>query len=264
MTKRGKLMPFITGVSIIYILLPMLVIIPASFTQASFPSFPPQGFSIQWYTKLLQRPEYIEGFYISIKFALLTALFSIVLGTLGALALAKYNLPGKAFIVSFLTAPLSVPQLVLGVSLLIYFTPLALSGTSLGLFLGHLIISVPYVIRLALTGLSGFDYTLERAAMILGANPFHVFRKITLPLITPAILSGGMFSFLTSFDNVTVSLFLTSGEVTTLPIMVFQHMQDTYDPLTASISTVVVLISVILIVILEKIHGVGRFFGSAH
>jgi putative spermidine/putrescine transport system permease protein len=264
MTKSGKLLTLITWISLIYILIPMLVIIPASFTGANYPSFPPHGLSIQWYTKLIHRPEYITAFFVSIKFALLTAIFSIVLGTLSSLAIAKYNLPGKSYLVSFLTAPLSVPQLVLGVSLLIYFTPLALSGTSTGLFLAHLIISVPYVIRLVLTGLSGFDYTLERAAMILGANPFQVFWKVTMPLITPAILSGGMFAFLTSFDNVTVSLFLTSGDVRTLPIVVFQHMQDTYDPLTAAVSTVVVLISVILILILEKIHGVGRFFGNAH
>jgi putative spermidine/putrescine transport system permease protein len=254
----------ITGVVLLYILLPLFVTIMASFTQANYPSFPPKGFSLQWYTKLLDRPEFMSAFLISIKIALLTALISVILGTLSALALAKYDLPGKSYLVSFLTAPLTVPQLVLGVALLIFLMPLTLAGTLTGLLLGHVIISIPYVMRLVLTGLSGFDYTLERAASILGANPFQVFWRITLPLIRPAMLSGALFAFLTSFDNVTVSMFLISTDMRTLPIELFSHMQDNQDPLTASISSVVILISVIAILIIEKIYGLGRLFGSNH
>ncbi|TDG00952.1 ABC transporter permease [Paenibacillus piri] len=260
----GKIRVLVTALVLIYILLPILVILPASFTSASFPSFPPQGFSVQWYTKLLDRPEYIEAFLNSAKFALLASLISVVLGTLAALALAKYELPGKSYIVSLLTAPLTVPQLVLGVALLIYFTPILLAGTSTGFLIAHIIICVPYVVRFVLTGLSGFDYTLERAASILGANPVTVFWKITLPLIRPAILSGALFSFLTSFDNVTVSLFMVSPNMRTLPLEIFSQMQDAYSPLIASVSGVVVFISLALILVLEKIHGVGHLFGKSH
>jgi putative spermidine/putrescine transport system permease protein len=134
----------------------------------------------------------------------------------------------------------------------------------MGFLIAHIIICIPYVIRLVLTGLSGFDYNLERAAAILGANPVTTFWKVTLPLIRPAIISGGLFSFLTSFDNVTVSLFMVSPDMRTLPIEIFSHMQDAYDPLVASVSSVVIFISVILIIILEKIQGVGRLFGGSH
>ena len=103
------------------------------------------------------------------------------------MAIAKYDIPGKAFITSLLTSPLSVPQLVLGIALLIYFTPMMLAGTSSGFLIAHVIICIPYVIRLVLTGLSGFDYNLERAAAILGANPVVVFWKVTLPLIRPLL-----------------------------------------------------------------------------
>jgi putative spermidine/putrescine transport system permease protein len=120
------------------------------------------------------------------------------------------------------------------------------------------------VIRFVLTGLSGFDYTLERAAAILGASPVTVFWRVTLPLIRPAILSGALFSFLTSFDNVTVSLFMVSSDMRTLPLEIFSNMQDAYSPIVASVSSVVILISVVLILILEKIHGVGRLLGSTH
>ncbi|KIL35470.1 ABC transporter permease [Cohnella kolymensis] len=254
----------VTGLSLLYILIPMLVTIPASFTSASYPSFPPEGLSFQWYTKLLDRPEFIEAFFNSVKFALLASFFGVLFGTLGAIAIAKYEIPGKSFLVSVLTAPLTVPQLVLGVALLIYFTPLMLAGTQTGLLIAHIIICVPYVIRFVLTGLSGFDYTLERAAMILGANPLKVFWRITLPLIRPAILSGALFSFLISFDNVTVSLFMVSSGMRTLPLEIFSNMQDAYSPIVASVSSVVIIISVLLILILEKLHGVGRLVGGAH
>ena len=252
-----------TCISLIFILLPLLVIIPASFTEANYPSFPPEGFSLKWYTKLLDRPDFISALLTSIKYAALTSLFSVLLGTISSLAIAKYELPGKSYIISFLTAPLTVPQLVLGIALLIFFTPLALAGTGIGLLLAHLVISIPYVVRLVLTGLSGFDYTLERAAAILGANPLRVFWKITMPLIRPAMISGALFSFLISFDNVTVSLFLMSNDLRTLPVVLFSHMQDSYDPLIASISSLIIFITVIVIVALERLHGVGRFFDGS-
>ncbi len=264
MKNLGRLRLFVAIISIIYILIPLIVVIPASFTSASYPSFPPEGFSVQWYTALLDRPEFTEALLNSVKFALLAALFSVIFGTLGALAIAKYDIPGKSYITSLLTAPLSVPQLVLGIALLIYFTPMMLAGTSTGFLLAHVVICIPYVIRLVLTGLSGFDYNLERAAAILGASPLTVFWKVTLPLIRPAIISGALFAFLTSFDNVTISLFMVSSDMRTLPIEIFSQMQDSYNPIVASVSSVVIFISVILIVILEKLQGVGKAFGGSH
>lgn len=264
MKSLGIMRLTLTVVSIIYILIPLIVVIPASFTSANYPSFPAEGFSFQWYTKLLDRPEFLEALINSTKFALMAAFFSILFGTLGALAIAKYDIPGKTYITSLLTSPLSVPQLVLGIALLIYFTPMMLAGTNSGFLIAHTIICIPYVIRLVLTGLSGFDYNLERAAAILGANPVVVFWKITLPLIRPAIISGGLFAFLTSFDNVTVSLFMISPDMRTLPIEIFSQMQDAYNPIVASVSTVVIFISVILIIILEKMQGVGKIFGGSH
>ncbi|MFJ5768805.1 ABC transporter permease [Psychrobacillus sp. NPDC093180] len=262
MKTLGRLRLAVAVISIIYILIPLLVVIPASFTSANYPSFPAQGFSFMWYTKILERPEFIEALGNSAKFAFMAALFSVIFGTLGAIAIAKYEIPGKSYITTLLTAPLSVPQLVLGIALLIYFTPMMLAGTPTGFLIAHIIICIPYVIRLVLTGLSGFDYNLERAATILGANPLVVFWKVTLPLIRPAIISGGLFAFLTSFDNVTVSLFMVSSTMRTLPLEIFSHMQDAYDPLIASVSSLVIFISVILILILEKLQGVGKAFGG--
>lgn len=253
-----------TVITLIFILLPLITVIPASFTSANFPSFPPKGFSFQWYTKLLERPEFLSAFIYSVKFAFLATLIAVVIGTLSSIAIAKYNVPGKTYLISLFTSPLTVPQLVLGIALLIFFTPLLLGGTTTGYLIAHVVICVPYVVRLVYTGLSGFDYNLERAAMILGAGPFRVFWKITLPLIRPAMISGGLFSFLISFDNVTVSLFVVPAGIRTLPLEIFSKMQDAYDPLVASVSSMVIFISIIMIVVLEKTHGVDKLFGGPH
>ncbi|MBY0121126.1 ABC transporter permease [Bacillus sp. S/N-304-OC-R1] len=253
---------FVTGMCILFLLLPIIVTVVSSFTETSYPTFPQKGFSLQWYTKILERPEFITAFLNSIKFAALASFFAVILGTLCSIAIAKYNFYGKTFLISLFTAPLTVPQIVLGVALLIYFTPMGLSGTSVGYVISHIIICVPYIIRFVLTGLSGYDYTIERAAVILGAKPLVVFWKVTLPLIRSAMISGALFSFLISFDNVTLSIFMVSPEVRTLPLELFSRMQDSYDPLIASVSSIVVLITVIFIAILEKVYGVGKLYGS--
>jgi putative spermidine/putrescine transport system permease protein len=255
---------FVTVMCILFLLLPIFVTVVASFTEASYPTFPQKGFSLQWYAQILERPEFITAFINSIKFACLASFFSILLGTLSSIAIAKHDFWGKTFLVSLFTAPLTVPQIVLGVALLIYFMPMSMAGTSIGYVIAHIIICVPYTIRFVLAGLSGYDYTIEQAATILGANPFVVFWKITLPLIRPAILSGALFSFLISFDNVTLSIFMVSPEVRTLPIELFSSMQDSYDPLVASVSSIVVFIAVFFILVLEKIYGVGRLYSSQH
>ncbi|MBB4827024.1 putative spermidine/putrescine transport system permease protein [Sporosarcina luteola] len=248
--------------SIFFLLLPIVVTVVSSFTEANYPTFPQAGFSLKWYAKILERPEFITAFLNSVKFATIASVGAVVLGTLSSIAIARYQFPGKNFLVSIFTAPLTVPQIVLGVALIIYFTPFGLTGTTTGYILSHIVICVPYIIRYVLTGLSGYDYTIERAAVILGANPWTVFWKVTVPLVRPAMLSGALFSFLISFDNVTLSIFMVSPEVRTLPIELFSRMQDAYDPLIASVSTIVVLITVVFIALLERIYGVGKLYGG--
>jgi putative spermidine/putrescine transport system permease protein len=191
----------------------------------------------------------------------ITAVLAALIGTLAAFALAKYKFRGSQVINSLLLSPLTVPSLIIGIAALLFFTRIGLAGTFAGLLLAHVLISVPYVVRLVLTGLSSFDFTLEKAGYMLGASPARVFWDITLPLLRPAIVSGMIFSFLTSFDNVTVSLFLVAPDTTTLPLAIFSYMQETLDPLVASISSVVILLSLVFIVILEKVYGLDRLFG---
>lgn len=262
MTRKISSLGIITFIVVLFVISPLLVVIPTSFTSVKYLSFPPVGFSFQWYTKIFDRLEFVDSFIFSLELAALTAIISTIIGTLAGLALHKYKFRGSGFMNGLLLSPLTVPALIIGIAILLFFTRIGIAGTFLGLLLAHVLISIPYVVRLVLTGLSSFDYTLERAAYIMGAKPFHVFRDITLPLLKPAIMSGMIFAFLTSFDNVTVSLFMVSPSTTTLPLAIFSHMQESLDPLVASISSVVILLSLVFIIILERVYGLDRLFGS--
>ncbi|MGM0712568.1 ABC transporter permease [Brevibacillus parabrevis] len=259
--KKINTFGLITFFVLLLVNLPFLVIIPSSFTAAGYLAFPPEGFSFQWYTMILDRPEFVESLWTSLKLATVTAVLATVLGTLAAFALSKYKFRGSGVINALMLSPLTVPSLIIGISALLFFTRIGIAGTFTGLLLAHILISIPYVVRLVLTGLSTFDYTLEKAGYMLGAHPLRVFWNITLPLLRPAIVSGMIFSFLTSFDNVTVSLFLVAPDTTTLPLAIFTYMQETLDPLVASISAVVILLSLVFIVLLEKVYGLERLFG---
>ncbi|KZE47921.1 ABC transporter permease [Brevibacillus parabrevis] len=259
--KKINTFGLITFFVLLLVNLPFLVIIPSSFTAAGYLAFPPEGFSFQWYTMILDRPEFVESLWTSLKLATVTAVLATLLGTLAAFALSKYKFRGSGVINALMLSPLTVPSLIIGISALLFFTRIGIAGTFTGLLLAHILISIPYVVRLVLTGLSTFDYTLEKAGYMLGAHPLRVFWDITLPLLRPAIVSGMIFSFLTSFDNVTVSLFLVAPDTTTLPLAIFTYMQETLDPLVASISAVVILLSLVFIVLLEKVYGLERLFG---
>lgn len=263
-TGRFRISPLgiIAFLVVFLVVSPLLIIVPTSFTATGVLRFPPEGFSLQWYAKILDRPEFIESFWVSLKLAAVTAVLATFIGTLAAFALHKYKPPGSGALNALLLSPLTVPSLIIGISALLFFTRIGLAGTFAGLLLSHILISVPYVVRLVLTGLSSFDYTLERAASILGAHPVRTFWDITLPAIRPAIFTGMVFAFLTSFDNVTVSLFLISPSTTTLPMAIFNYMQDSLTPLVASISSIMILLSLVFIFLLERVYGLDRLFGS--
>jgi putative spermidine/putrescine transport system permease protein len=151
-----------------------------------------------------------------------------------------------------------IPHVVLGVAFLRFFTEVGLTGTMVGLTFTHVIIVMPYALRLVLASASGLDRDAERAALSLGASAFTVFRRITLPLILPGVAGGWVLAFITSFDEVTMTVFVASPSTTTLPVRMYNHIAQTIDPLLASISTVLIVLTVILMVILDRIYGLDK------
>lgn len=235
----------------IYLLLPVLIVVPMSFSDSSFLSFPPDKFSTRWYQALLDDPAWLESAMASLRVALLAAASSVVLGVLAALALVRGSIPFRNTISAILLAPLIVPYVIVGLSVYIAFLKIGLTETTLGFVLVHTALAVPYVTINVATGLIGVDRRLEMAAMNLGAGPISTFFRITLPLIAPSVLAGALFAFITSWDEVVTAIFLSGPELTTMPVKMWSGIRVQIDPTVAAIS------SLSLFVILGSFLAVG-------
>ena len=191
-----------------FVLMPILVVIPVSFSQTQYLVFPPQGFSLRWYMNFFSTPELVDSLWLSLRLAATTTVICTVLGTMVALALVRYQYPGRRAIREFFLSSIVMPRLVLGIALLMFLSKTFLSGHFGGLLLAHIVVAFPYVVRTVSASLFGLDRTLEEAGASLGAAPMMVFRTITLPLLKPGIVAGAIFAFVTSFDELVMTLFL--------------------------------------------------------
>jgi putative spermidine/putrescine transport system permease protein len=240
---------------------PMLVIIATSFTTASYLSFPPIGFTWKWYEVALRKAEFLDSFYYSLYVALASAVFATILGGLVAVALTRFRIPGRALIDAFFMSPLVLPTIVIGIALLQYISRMRAPVSTEILALGHVVITTPYVIRLVTASLAGIDLTYERAARNLGANPIRAFREVTLPLIMPGLAGGAAFAFITSFDNVTISVFLATPSQITLPVRIFNLWDQPIEPWLIAICAMVIAFTMLLIAVIERTIGVRGVLG---
>lgn len=243
-----------------FIMAPLIVIIASSFTSAGYVSFPPIGFSLRWYEEILGRPEFLESFQVSVVIAIVSAGGATLVGTSAALAVARYDFPGRALLATFFLSPLMLPTIVIGIALLIFVNGLGVPRTMWGLVVGHIVITVPFVIRLVGASLAGFDQSLERAAINLGASPWTAFRKITLPIIKSGVAAGAAFAAIVSFDDISVALFMSSPSATTLPVRIFTAVEQSYSPLVPAVSSVTIVLMLILLVLIERSMGLRTLY----
>lgn len=246
----------------IFVLSPIVVVLLASVTAAEYTSFPPQGLSLRWYAAIAGQREFIESFWISVQVAVIACLVATALGVLSALALVRYRFPGRDALSTLFLSPLMLPTVVLGLALLQFYAAVGITRTPFSLVLGHAILTTPYVIRLVSASLSGFDRALELAAQNLGASPFTAFRRVTLPIISPGVIAGAAFAFIVSFDDVSVSLFLSSPGVVTLPVRIFSYLEQHFDPVVTAVCSVLIVIAALLIFLIERTLGLGKLFGA--
>ncbi len=242
----------------LFLLGPLIVIVIVSFNADAYLSFPPERWSLHWYGDLLTNAAFVEGFRVSLVLATATTAAAIAIGVPAAFAISRHRFRGRDLLLSFFTLPLMVPGVVLGLGLLLVFSRLRLTATYPGLLAAHLIITVPYVIRTVATSLSTVVLDYEEAAQSLGATPWRVFRRITLPLVMPGIVAGAAIAFIISFDEVVLTLFLIGPRLTTLPVEVFNYVQFRTDPLVAALSVVLVAISLVGVVLIERALGLRR------
>lgn len=236
---------------LLFLILPILVIIPLSFNSDTFLMYPMSGFSLQWYEDFFTSPAWRQAMMNSMIVSPLATLLAMVLGTMAAIGLTRIDFPGKALLTSIIISPMVVPVVIVGVATYLVFAPIGLSGSYLGLVLVHAALGVPFVVTTVSATLQGFDYNLVRAAASLGANPLTTFFKITLPTVAPGVISGGLFAFGTSFDEVVVTLFLASPAQTTLPRQMFAGIRENISPTIAAVATILTILSTLMLITLE-------------
>jgi putative spermidine/putrescine transport system permease protein len=234
----------IAGLTLLYILTPLIFVTWLSFFSQTIPSFPPEGYSIKWYVAIIGNDRFVSGFLLSLQLALIATTIGLVVGVPAALCIARYRFAGREALNNLLLLPLVIPGVVLGIALYVFHveteinTGLPILGSLLGLVTGHVLIVIPWTVRLVTASLAGFNRTLEEAAQNLGADRWTTFRRITLPGILPGVVAAAMFSFVSSFGNLEVSLFLVGPGRTTLPIAILQYLEWKIDPTIAAVSVV--------------------------
>lgn len=251
------------GVGAIYafLLLPLVIVVAAAFNAGNYFTFPPQGFSLKWFANFFRRREFLEALRLSIELGIWTAALSTVAGTLAAIILVRGRFRGRDFFNAYVTSPLLLPQILTGVALLQYFSLLGLAHTYWALLIGHVVVTTPYVVRTVSATLYNFDLALEEAAQSLGASPVRAFLEVTLGIIKPGVVAGAIFAFAISFDNFTISLFLTSPGLTPLPIELFAYLKYSFDPTAAAVSAVAIGITLVLMLLIARFMGLEEFTG---
>jgi putative spermidine/putrescine transport system permease protein len=240
---------------LLFLILPILVIIPLSFSDSSFLMYPIPGFSLRWYQNLLQSEEWMHAAKNSFIVAPAATLIATILGTMAAVGLNKADFRGKGVLMAILISPMIVPVVVVGVGVYLFFAQLGLADTYIGLVLAHAALGAPFVVTTVLATLQGFNHNLVRASLSLGASPLHTFFRITLPVIAPGLISGALFAFATSFDEVVLTLFVAGPNQATLPRQMFAGIKDNISPTIAALATILILFSTCLLLALEWLRG---------
>ena len=236
------------AIALAYILTPLTFVTWLAFFRQEIPSFPPEGYSLRWFAAIPDQPKFVEGFRMSFQVGVLATFIGLALGVPAALAVTRHQFRFRAPLSSLLLMPLIVPGVVLGTAMYVFQVEVEngldvdVLGTFYALVMGHVVVIIPWVVRLVTASLAGVDRSIEEAAQNLGANAFVTFWRITLPAIRPGIVAGALFGFVTSFGNLEMSLFLVGPGRTTLPIVVLQYLEWKIDPTIAAVSVVQILL----------------------
>ncbi len=257
-----------------FLIAPLFVILPLSFNAEQYIHFSakmlaldPEGFSLRWYEDMIYGTKNPWG--LATKNSLIIAFFatigSTILGTVAALGLSSRHMPYKAAFMALLISPMIVPLIISGTAIFFFMAKVGLAATHTGIVLSHIILGTPFVVITVTATLSGFDHSVTRAAASLGSNPVNTFMKITLPLIMPGVISGALFAFVTSFDEVVVVLFLAGLENTTIPIQMWVGLREQLSPTIMAVATCLIIMSTLILVTAEllrrrseRLRGINR------
>jgi putative spermidine/putrescine transport system permease protein len=268
MTERPNIgrgaMPLMIALAYVVIYAPVVMVVVISVFSQEIVSFPPPALTWHWYVNAWAKPEFFRGFIASLEVALIAAAIGVPIGTAAALAIVRGNFPGRNAISTLLLAPLAVPGVVAGSGLyMLYvlaedFFDRDIKATTQGLVAAHILLAIPWTVRLVVASLQGLDRSAEEAAANLGASPFTVFYRITLPMMRPGIVAASMFSFIQSFENLDLSLLLVGPGRITLPVAMLNYLEFRIDPTLAAVATVQILLVGVLMAVTDRFVKLAR------
>ncbi len=268
MTKLNKLGVYsfylLCALVLSFLLLPVVFVVWVSFFDSPFLTFPPEGYTTDWYGVALSRPEFLTGFITSGIVAISSSLIAVSSGVMAAIALTRYDFPGRDLLRALLLSPLLIPNIVLGVALYIFFIFVAdtflvdLTSNYTGLIAAHSMLVLPWSVRLVGANLVSLDPSLEEAAMNLGASRWTAFFRVTLPQIRSGIVAAILFSLIISFENLELSLLIVSPGRTTLPIAIMQYLEFNMDPTISAVSTIQIVVIATLLLISDRFVKLSR------
>ncbi len=228
---------------ILFLVLPLTVIFPLSFSASPYLEFPPRGWSLQWYRRYVSGPGWLDATLLSLRVALATSLLATVIGTLAAFGFTRARFRGRNLLLAVMLSPILMPGIVVAVAIYFFYARVGLIGSPFGLILAHTVLATPFVVLTVTASLQVFDRSLELASMSLGGTPLYTFARVTLPLIRPGILSGAVFAFVTSFDELIIALFVSGTTSVTLPRRMWDGVRVELDPTIAAVAAVLITAS---------------------
>ena len=244
-----------------FLVAPLIVIIPLSFNAEPYFSFTskmlslnPQGFSLRWYQDIIDNPQWLQAIANSLIIAICATALSTVLGTMAALGLARSNMPFRDLIMAILISPLVVPIIIAAAGMYFFYSSVGLTQTHLGIILAHTTLGTPFVVITMTATLSGFDRNLIKAASSLGADPLTTFFRVTLPLVAPGMISGALFAFAASFDEVVTVLFLGGPDQRTIPRQMWSGIRKQISPTILAVAVLLIIVSSLLLLTVEKLR----------
>jgi putative spermidine/putrescine transport system permease protein len=245
------------ALTVVFLVAPMAIVVVISFSSAQFLTFPPPGLSLQWYRKLFGDPEWASTLITSVEIVIPTGLLATACGTAAALALARARMPGRSVLTGILMAPLVVPIIVIAAAMFSVFSDWGLNGSLLGFVIAHTVITIPYVISIVMAALSTVSEQYENAALTLGATHWVAFRRILFPLIAPSVLSGLLFAMVVSFDELVVSLFISTPTFRPVTVQMWSDVMGDVDPTIAAIGSLLFVFSLVVLLV-ESLVSKGR------
>ena len=248
----------------VFILAPLVVVCLVAFTPNDFLSIPTRHFSLRWFVALWGDDDFTSAFKTSMLLGVFSATLSSALALPAAMGLARYRFPGRDAIHAFLLSPLMIPPVVLGIAFLRLFTLINMGGSFVSLVACHALLIFPSALRLIMAAFVGQADEAERAARSLGAGRWTTFRRITLPMIVPGLVGGWVLAFINSFDELTATIFVAAPATITLPVRIYMSMAETVDPMVAAVSTAIIALTLVAMLVLDRIYGLNKVLVGNH